>query len=116
MTNRTELKTNREILVPLDEATGKDGRRAAFLSLPAGIRPAEIEDVLQKAGICAVVLPEGFSKQPWAWQCGYWSGCWQPTEKDKEPPRNPITKGTVPYREWEEGFKAAREARRCTDS
>lgn len=54
----------------------------------------------------------GFNERPYSWQQGYIQGFWVPTARDKEPPVNPIVKGTKDWRDWEEGFQAAQQQTR----
>lgn len=50
MTNRINMDQNEAIIVPLEEATGGDRRRGAYLLFPKDITPAEIVRIITACG------------------------------------------------------------------
>lgn len=48
----------------------------------------------------------------YVWQKGFEQGSWKPTERDKLPPLNPCQRGTVWFREWQDGYETRKKLER----
>jgi hypothetical protein len=57
-------------------------------------------------------FPDEWYRHGYSWQQGFIAGGWTQTDRDKEPPQNPCTKGTTWEREWQEGFETRKKLER----
>lgn len=64
MTNRTNKTKNEWLEIPLDDATGGDGRRAVEVSFPRDMTPSEFRKVLMATGWCSLIESEPPYTQP----------------------------------------------------
>jgi hypothetical protein len=53
-----------------------------------------------------------YADKPFSFKMGFIAGGWTQTDRDKEPPQNPCTKGTIWEREWQEGFETRKKLER----